>query len=212
MARKPKFVPPYKYERETRAKYEERTEWLRKLHGLLKPGDTITMVLRHRSSSGMYRAIDFYLLKGVRGLVHRQWLSYWMAHAGIGRWDEKREAVGMSGVGMDMGFAAVYELSRMLYPNGFACIDKPGQPPGRHRCPANDHSNQYSAYAHGACFICGNELPDFEIVEDAKIYRREYKTSSTFTRDNLPVCSAKCVTATRRHNDGGYALRYEWLG
>lgn len=133
MPRKPKFVAPYKRDGESKAKYAERTEWLRKLHEALKPGDTITMVIRHVSSSGMYRAIDFYLLTCSKGEISRSWLSYWMAHAGIGRWDDRKEAVGMTGVGMDMGFHAVYNLGSMLYPNGFTCTGA--------RCPSNDHSN-----------------------------------------------------------------------
>ena len=202
--RKPAFIPPYKRDGESKAKYAEREEWLRKLHETLKPGDQITMVLRHRSTSGMYRTIDFYLMSCVKGQVERQWLSYWMAHAGIGRWDDKREAVGMSGAGMDMGFAAVYELSSMLYPKGFDCLGK--------GCPANDHSNQWGAFSRGQCFICGTDLPDFEQVEGQGYGGRVPKTSSPFTRDGMAVWPEKCVTAKRHHRDGGYALRHEWLG
>lgn len=163
MARKPKFVPPYKYERETKAAYAERTEFLRKLHTALKPGDKITTVIRHVSSSGMSRSIDAYLFTCGKDGIERQWLSYWIAHSGIGTWDSRRDAVKMGGVGMDMGFALVYELSSMLYPNGFQCLGKanypelvqkwlngegkrPNQP-----CPSNDHVNglrEYGPHIH----------------------------------------------------------------
>jgi hypothetical protein len=204
--RKPAFVPPYKYERETKAKYAERTEWLRNLWEALRPGDTITTVLRHRSSSGMYRAIDLYLLGcDEEGRPTRQWLSYWTAHAGVGRWDERREAVGTSGAGMDMGFHLVYTLSHMLFPKGFDCIGK--------NCPANDHSNQWGAYANGHCFICGADLPDF-VRGSHGLFEKNVapQTSSPFTRDGLAVWPEACVTARRHHNSGGYALRHEWLG
>jgi hypothetical protein len=39
-----------------------------------------------------------------------------------------------------MGFAAVYELSSMLYPNGFNCLGN--------RCPANDHFNRVDVKHH----------------------------------------------------------------
>lgn len=131
---KPPFVAPYKRDRETRAAYAERTEWLRKLHEELTPGDTITTVLRHRSTSGMYRAIDLYRFYCEDGTPETSWLSYWAAHAGIGdRFDERHESIGTTGAGMDMGFHLVYNLASMLYPNGFDCIGE--------RCPSNDHSN-----------------------------------------------------------------------
>lgn len=203
MPRKPTFVPPYKDDRETKAQYEERTEWLRKLHTSLKPGDRVTTVLKHVSSSGMYRAINVFLLGCEKGEPTRQWLSYWIAHAGIGRWDEKRDAVGVGGVGMDMGFHIVYELSHMLFPKGFDCVGK--------GCPANDHMNSWNAFARGRCFICGAELPDFEQVEHQGFGGRQPKTSSPFERDGMPVWPEKCMTARWHHNDGGYALRQEWL-
>ena len=133
---KTEFTPPYKYGRETKAKHTERTKFPHKLWELLKPGDEITTVLKHCSSSGMYRAIDLYLFSCDESGPTRSWLSYWAAHAGIGdKWDDRREAIGVSGVGMDMGFSLVYELGSMLYPNGFDCIGE------KSRCPANDHFN-----------------------------------------------------------------------
>ena len=136
---KPEFRAPMKRDRETRAAYAERVEWLRKLHGALAPGDTVTTVLRHNSRSGMYRAIDLFLL---RDGGERDWLSYWAAHAGIGdRWDDRHEAVGVSGTGMDMGFSLVYDLASYLYPDGFGCIGE--------GCPSNDHSNGDRDYTLG---------------------------------------------------------------
>ena len=189
MPRKPAFVPPYKRERETKAKYEERSEYLHKLHDLLKPGDRIHMVLRHRSASGMYRAIDFYLFECEKGEVTKSWLSYWIASAGVAdRWDDKREAVGVTGVGMDMGFHVVYTLSRMLYPNGFRCIGKD--------CPSNDHANGMPRPHPFPTTYAGNDVNE---SGPCPVYRC-----------GLPASDHPTKATT--HRDGGYALRYEWLG
>lgn len=51
----------------------------------------------------------------------------------------------MGGVGMDMGFALVHELSYSLWPNGFECT---GQ-----RCPSSDHANgdrNYEPHHHAS--------------------------------------------------------------
>lgn len=139
--RQTKFIEPWKHDRETKAHYAERVEYLGKLHDMLRPGDTISMVLRHVSSSGMYRAIDFYLLGCEDTRPTRMWLSYWIAAALDMRFDERREALGVSGAGMDMGFHVVYNLSSVLYPNGFYCIGD--------RCPWNGHSNGDRDYKRG---------------------------------------------------------------
>jgi hypothetical protein len=190
VSRRPTFVPPWKRERETKAKYEERTGYLHQLWELLKPGDTISMVLRHTSASGMYRAIDFYLLECVNGKVERRWLSYWIAHSGVGdRFDERREAVGVSGVGMDMGFHVVYNLGSVLYPQGWLCAGKD--------CPSNAHSN-------------GAPRP----------HKFPTETYEGPIADTINVCPTyRCSkprsehpTKAERHTDGGYALRHDWIG
>lgn len=122
----------------------ERQEAIDRLRAMLRPGDTLACTVKHVSASGMYRAIDVRKIYVPARLADRArarhngadvlWLSYLIAKAGIGRWDDKREAVGMSGCGMDMCFAIVYELSRTLWPEGYECA-------GRERCRSNDHSN-----------------------------------------------------------------------
>ena len=82
---------------------------------LLKPGDTVYTVLRHVSSSGMYRAIDVYKLECKKGKLQKYWLSYCVARALDCRFDEKRDAVGVGGCGMDMGFHLVNSLSYALH-------------------------------------------------------------------------------------------------
>lgn len=118
----------------TKAQQVEREQWIARLRDTLEPGDTVTTVLRHVSASGMSRSIDAYkLYQREDGEIDRYWLSYWIAHAGIGSWDAKREAIRVGGVGMDMGFHIVYSLSYMLFPDGYGCIGE--------RCRSNDHYN-----------------------------------------------------------------------
>ena len=121
----------------TKAQKAEQATMREELRALLPPGTTLHTVLRHTSRSGMYRVIDVYRLHD----GDRDWLSYRIAKACGMRFDEKREAIGIGGCGMDMGFAIVSELSAMLYPDGFACIGE--------GCPANDHSNGDRNYTVG---------------------------------------------------------------
>lgn len=85
---------------------------------LVKPGDTIYTVLRHVSSSGMFRRIDLYVMRD----NEPRFLSGYAATAmGYTRKREK-EGIEISGCGMDMGFELVYNLGRTLWPEG---TDKP---------------------------------------------------------------------------------------
>lgn len=105
------------------------------LKGWIRPGDTVTTVLRHVSTSGMYRAIDVYKFEDVTatGRVSKYWLSFHVSRAVGFKFDERRNAVGVSGVGMDMGFHIVYALSSVLFRDNFYCIGE--------GCPSNDHNN-----------------------------------------------------------------------
>ena len=115
------------------------------LRSMLKPGDTVTTILRHVSASGMSRRItlaiphtDAYTGKnGIRDI------SRLAAHAAGLDFSEKRWQVVMGGCGMDMGFSAVYNLSSALFRDAFECIGE--------GCPSNDHSNgdrDYTPHMH----------------------------------------------------------------
>lgn len=90
---------------------QESIDWLRET---LQPGDTVHTVLRKVSASGMSRQIDLYKLTADGPL-------YLSGHAATaaGFRRHKSGAIVIGGCGMDMGFAAVYELSRVLFPKGF---------------------------------------------------------------------------------------------
>jgi hypothetical protein len=113
------------------ATQRDRDEAIDKLRERINPGDTIYTVMRHVSRSGMMRAIDVYEMH--EGAPHR--ISYPVAQAAGLTYSRKHEAVRMDGAGMDMGFALVYELSWVLFRDGFKCAGRAA------RCPSNDHSN-----------------------------------------------------------------------
>lgn len=72
--------------------------------------DSVYAVLRHVSSSGMSRNIDFYVIRDnqpryITGLI-AQALDYKLS---------KNGGLTVGGCGMDMGFHVIYTLSSMLY-------------------------------------------------------------------------------------------------
>ncbi len=75
----------------------------------------IYTVIRHVSSSGMFRLISCYLVyKG--DIVNIDWLVEKMTSY---KCDSTREGLRVSGCGMDMGFSVVYNFSNCLFPKGF---------------------------------------------------------------------------------------------
>ncbi len=115
----------------------EQAEARDKLRELLPPGSTVSTILRHVTGSGMSRSISPVICSpdGPHDL------TYLAVRAGVGNVDPKNGGVKMGGCGMDMGFGLVYNLSSMLYPDGFACTGD--------RCPSNDHSNGDRDYTPG---------------------------------------------------------------
>jgi len=114
---------------------EEATKILKEVLG---PGDTVHTILRHVSSSGMARDISLVVLKADSQGIRPFYADYHAAT--ILELKEKNNGVRISGCGMDMGFALVYNLSRALWPDGFECI---GQ-----GCPSNDHVNREETSHH----------------------------------------------------------------
>ena len=100
-----------------------------KLQGLLTPGDTVYGIVRHVSRSGMQRVLDFMVVKDaapyyIRGAV---------GDALRLRTHKQYDGLVVHGCGMNMLFACVYDLGRVLYPEGVGCT-------GTH-CTSNDHGN-----------------------------------------------------------------------
>lgn len=95
----------------------EKSESRETLLELLKPGDTVYTVLKYVSRSGMMRHIQ---LK----IVHDGDICDITYHAArvLGDSIAKDGGIRVAGCGMDMGFAVVYNLGAVLWPNG---TDKP---------------------------------------------------------------------------------------
>lgn len=107
----------------TRAQQKERDDAIAYLRTKLRPGDIVSTVLRHVSSSGMSRSISLMIVD--EGEVVG--IDYWAARAMNDRIDDKHGGIKIGGCGMDMGFALVYNLSRTLFPDGFGIVgDKQG--------------------------------------------------------------------------------------
>jgi hypothetical protein len=110
-------------------KESERLEAIENLKRYVKPGDTVYTSLRHVSSSGMFRAIDVFVIQDNQPLR----ITWNVGKACDIPYRDKHNALGVSGCGMDMGFHVVYNLSRVMFRDGFDCVGN--------GCPSNDHSN-----------------------------------------------------------------------
>ena len=86
----------------------------KKLHEMLEPGDTIYTSLNHVSRSGMLRAISL-LVGRDKDVID---VSFYAAKA-MGDKLHPKGGIKISGCGMDMGFALVYNLGWALWPKGF---------------------------------------------------------------------------------------------
>lgn len=102
---------------------QESRAWLREFIGSER---TLYTCLRHVSGSGMQRKISVHMVKieefnqsdydrGYKPQSRIANISYHVARATGYRFDPKHEAITINGAGMDMGFALVYNLSRVLF-------------------------------------------------------------------------------------------------
>lgn len=94
----------------------EREDTLLALRTALKLGTTVYTILRHVSASGMCRWLDLYTIDANRPFR----LTWSTAIALEWTYDRRREALKVTGAGMDMGFHAVYSLSAVLFKDGNA--------------------------------------------------------------------------------------------
>lgn len=113
----------------TKVTRTETTDAITKLREMLPPGSTVYTIVRRVSQSGMSRHISVVLPHG-REIND---ITYLVARALEMKRDLDTGGIVMRGAGMDMGFALVYDLSHVLYPDGFGCIGP--------ACPSNDHRN-----------------------------------------------------------------------
>lgn len=75
---------------------------------------TIYCKVKHISRSGMYRLMDFYV-SSKDGI---QCINWYIEKLGTYKRKKNDYSIAVSGCGMDMGFAVVYDIGQTLYPNG----------------------------------------------------------------------------------------------
>jgi hypothetical protein len=94
---------------------DEVKEAKEKLSEYLHPGDKVYTILRQVSRSGMSRHIST-VIATKEGMYD---ITYLVARVIGEKRDQHDGGIVVSGAGMDMGFEIVYNLSRILFPDGF---------------------------------------------------------------------------------------------
>lgn len=108
----------------------------KELKHILKPGDTVYTILRNVSRSGMNRRISLVVGQGAN-VKDITFDAARVMDENVKQRAGYVQDVGLSvgGCGMDMGFSVVYNLSRVLFPDGFVCSGE--------GCVSNDHFNDH---------------------------------------------------------------------
>ena len=100
----------------TKEEKEEKIKFLKKI--LKKADNKVYGVVKHVSSSGMSRDIDFFIFTYEDKKIKKYWISYILAGLLNYPFNDNRESLKVSGCGMDMIFSVVYNLGSVLFPNG----------------------------------------------------------------------------------------------
>ena len=93
---------------------EEKNRARETLERLLEPGTIVYTVLRHVSRSGMQRSIQLKVVEE-GDIVDISWAVAVVLDVSM---DAKHGGIKISGCGEDKGFALVYELGTVLWPQG----------------------------------------------------------------------------------------------
>lgn len=122
------------------------------LRRILKPGDSIACTVLHVARSGMSHTIMLQVpVRGSDGRVRIEDISGLVADAIGARWDGARGGLVMGGCGMNMGFAAVYSLGRVLFPDGFG-VQSIAHPIGARKLRPKTQAAAARAVARGYVF------------------------------------------------------------
>jgi hypothetical protein len=169
--------------RRTKAEEAERNESLAMLRGMLCPGDTVFVSVKHVARSGMSRIIQPRVIRpdaegNGRG-VDVRFIGWHVAKVLGWRYDREHEGIKVHGCGMDMGFHLVYSLSYVLFPDGFGekCWD----------CSFRPDTKEEAAQSLTLA-------PD-EIARGVTPHRFRGRNGDTSGWDE----------------DGGYALKHQWI-
>lgn len=156
----------------------EREDGIKQLRELLKPGDTVYTIIRHVSSSGMSRRISpVAIIDGKPDDI-----SWEVAKLGIFKRRYPHDSLTVGGCGMDMGFHVVYEVSRMIFSEGF------GEP----------------------CLHCGRRPQNPNQANAMRLYNTTVSKCSK--NDGKPhEFRGRNGDESGWDRDGGYALNQKWL-
>jgi len=135
----------------TKAEQQEYQDTIARLREWIKPGDTVYTILRQVSRTGMSRQISVVVSDGQGGFLHPNYAVALAIGAPLGR-SGGSDAIRMSGCGMDMGFALVYELSHRIYPE-YTCLGK--RTDGSRGCPSPYHTNHRDRIACPGTIFAG---------------------------------------------------------
>jgi len=91
---------------------QQAMEFLKKV---VREGSTIYTVLRHVSQNGLTRSISVYAIVD-NEVVYLDWYVATVLNL---KQDIKHDGIKISGVGSDLGFEIVYNLSYFLFGNGY---------------------------------------------------------------------------------------------
>tara|TARA_B100000795_G_C22363943_1_gene273531 strand:- start:5 stop:328 length:324 start_codon:yes stop_codon:yes gene_type:complete len=94
----------------------EKQESIEDLKSYLQKGMTLQAIIRQVSNSGMSRNISFKLINSRNEIID---LSYQIAKALEYPFNDKYHAVKVKGCGMDMAFHVTYNISHMLFNDGY---------------------------------------------------------------------------------------------
>lgn len=93
-----------------------KSEAIERLREYVNPGDTVYCILRNVARSGMSCQIGFVVFRD--GIAYQ--INGMIANAFGYRLNKNHDGVTVSGCGMDMGFAVVYDISMALFGDGYA--------------------------------------------------------------------------------------------
>jgi len=114
---------------------------------LLRKADyTVYTHVTHVSSTGMMRVISSIIMADNQPNCIDYEISQLLGY----KYHARHCGLKVTGCGMDMGFSLVYELSSMLWPDGFNCL-------GEGKCYSNAHSNgdrDYTPHWHNDGGYC----------------------------------------------------------
>jgi len=108
-------APRDRYASESLPTYLRRVEGWYRLRAILAPGDTVSLILRHTSTSGMLRRISPVIPSSYAGQPWTLNLDRWAAMLYDAPEADAGDGVKVGGCGMDMGFHLVYTVASALY-------------------------------------------------------------------------------------------------